>query len=90
MISEQLASKSDYTCTSRGANIPGYSGCLHWTQTLPTHNIMNHRGVYSATTPREYKYISPLTAIESPFTRNGVLSKMITLTNPYNPFINQP
>lgn len=75
-----------YTPSVRRANIPGYTGCLHWKQTNEAHQFMDHSTLHSTTTPRSFPKLSVEYLQRSPFTRTGVLSKMVTLTSPYNPF----
>ena len=67
------------TNISRGANIPGYMGHVHWTMTSPP-NSANQ-----LTSARTHRHI-PLDEEPSPFRRSSPLSKMITLVPPHNPF----
>eukprot|EP00731_Ephydatia_muelleri_P008375 Em0004g713a len=67
------------TTISRGANIPGYMGHVHWTMTSPP-NSANQ-----LTSARTHRHI-PLDEEPSPFRRSSPLSKMITLVPPHNPF----
>jgi hypothetical protein len=71
------------TKTACKQNIPGYTGCVYWSAKHPTNS--NFGLPIKTTTARVHRPI-PLEEEYSPFHRTGVLSKMVTLTYPYNPF----
>ncbi|XP_065897184.1 protein SPMIP7-like [Dysidea avara] len=72
-----------HTKISRTSNIPGYTGCVHWSNRLPAHSNMPKPEPTS--TSRVHRAL-PLEENGSPFIRTGVLSKTVILTSPYNPF----
>ncbi|GAB1295817.1 Spermatogenesis-associated protein 48 [Apodemus speciosus] len=76
-------SKLLYTNTSRSANIPGYTGKVHFTATHPTNaNI-------PSTMPSADSEMNRLLLQEMRvdcFRHQGPLSRMVTTVKPYNPF----
>lgn len=71
------------TKISRRANIPGYTGQVHWANSSPAHHNMPIPEPTS--TARVHRYI-PLEDELSPFRRDGVLSKTVTTVSPHNPY----
>ncbi|XP_062517794.1 protein SPMIP7-like [Corticium candelabrum] len=71
------------TKTACKQNIPGYCGHVHWTAKHVTNSDLG--SPLKTTTGRIHRPI-PLEEEQSPFSRTGILSKMVTLTHPYNPF----
>nr|XP_034364069.1 spermatogenesis-associated protein 48 isoform X3 [Arvicanthis niloticus] len=75
-------SKLHYTNTSRSANIPGYTGKVHFTATHPTNSNI------PSTTPADSE-MNRLLLQEmrvDRFRHQGPLSQMVTTVKPYNPF----
>lgn len=64
-------------------NIPGYTGCVHWTHTHSANrlNPIHSRSV-SASVFREVSQLPPT----SRWNRQGPMSKMVTTVPPQNPF----
>ncbi|XP_003383123.1 PREDICTED: uncharacterized protein LOC100640696 [Amphimedon queenslandica] len=72
------------TSTSKKPNIPGYTGCSHWSNDrealsrLPQPNQYTIDFTKRSVPAPDYKC--------SPFVRTSPLSKMITLVSPFNPY----
>ncbi|NP_001388478.1 spermatogenesis-associated protein 48 isoform b [Rattus norvegicus] len=76
-------SKLLYTDTSRSANIPGYTGKVHFTATHPTNSNI------PPTMPLSDSEMNRLLLQEmrvDRFRHQGPLSQMVTTVKPYNPF----
>lgn len=77
--------KPRYSETSRRGNIPGYTGCVLFSAHHPTHS--QERDPKASTTSRVHRELKVPTKVQlSPFRHKGPMSKMVTLTSPYNPF----
>lgn len=71
--------------TSRRGNIPGYTGCVLFTAHHPSHS--REPDPKASTTARVHRELKVPTQVQlSPFRHKGPMSKMVTLTCPYNPF----
>ncbi|XP_049997006.1 protein SPMIP7 isoform X2 [Alexandromys fortis] len=82
-VAQPRLSKLLYTNTSRGANIPGYTGKVHFTATHPTNSNI------PSTTPSpdsEMNRIFREEMIVDRFRHQAPLSRMVTTVKPYNPF----
>ncbi|XP_023445246.2 protein SPMIP7 [Dasypus novemcinctus] len=82
-LGKPRASKLLYTHTSRTANIPGYTGKVHFTATHPANSNI------PSTTPSpdsEVHRILRKDAEVDLFRHQAPLSRMVTTVKPYNPF----
>lgn len=78
-------SQPRFTDTARRGNIPGYSGCVLFSAHHPTHS--KEPDPKATTTARIHRTLKVPTKVQlSPFRHKGPMSKMVTLTRPYNPF----
>lgn len=69
----------------RRGNIPGYTGCVLFTAHHPSHS--KEVDPKACTTARVYRELKVPSKVHlSPFKHKGPMSKMVTLTRPYNPF----
>ncbi|XP_040820949.1 spermatogenesis-associated protein 48 isoform X1 [Ochotona curzoniae] len=76
-------SKPHYTSTGRAANIPGYTGKVHFTATHPANSNI------PPTTPSPDSQLHCVLRKEMKvdlFRHQGPLSQMVTTVKPYNPF----
>lgn len=77
--------KPRYSFTARKANIPGYSGCVLYSDYTPAcNNDPNHWRSTASRTYRQHDEV--LNNRKSPFTKTSSMSRMVTLTHPFNPF----
>uniref|UniRef100_A0A8C6RDT7 Spermatogenesis associated 48 n=1 Tax=Nannospalax galili TaxID=1026970 RepID=A0A8C6RDT7_NANGA len=76
-------SKLHYTNTSRAANIPGYTGKVHFTATHPANSNI------PSTTPSSDSELNRILLQEMQvdlFRHQAPMSRMVTTVKPYNPF----
>ncbi|XP_004630584.1 spermatogenesis-associated protein 48 [Octodon degus] len=82
-LAEPRQSKPLYTSPSRAANIPGYTGKVHFTGTQPANSNI------PSTTPSPdselHRTLQKEMAVDI-FRHQGPLSRMVTTVRPYNPF----
>ncbi|XP_012591440.1 protein SPMIP7 [Microcebus murinus] len=82
-LTEPRCSKPLYTNTIRAANIPGYTGKVHFTATHPANSNI------PSTTPSPdselYRTLRKAMQVDH-FRHQAPLSRMITTVKPYNPF----
>lgn len=84
-IAVTRTSKPRYTDTAKRGNIPGYTGCVLFTAHHPSHS--KEVDPKACTTARVYRELKVPSKVHlSPFKHKGPMSKMVTLTRPYNPF----
>uniref|UniRef100_A0A8C6GUM7 Sperm microtubule inner protein 7 n=1 Tax=Mus spicilegus TaxID=10103 RepID=A0A8C6GUM7_MUSSI len=76
-------SKLQYTNSSRSANIPGYTGKVHFTATHPTNSNIPSR-VPSADSEMNRLLLQEMRVDR--FRHQGPMSQMVTTVKPYNPF----
>ncbi|EGW07733.1 Uncharacterized protein LOC340228-like [Cricetulus griseus] len=82
-VAEPRHSKLLYTNTSCAANIPGYTGKVHFTATHPTNSNI------PSTTPSPDSEMSRFlrqSMEDDRFRHQAPLSRMVTTVRPYNPF----
>nr|XP_519560.3 spermatogenesis-associated protein 48 [Pan troglodytes] len=82
-LAKQRYSKPLYTNTSRAANIPGYTGKVHFTATHPANSNI------PSTTPSPdselHRVFQKEMAVDL-FRHQAPLSRLVTTVRPYNPF----
>ncbi|XP_017724052.1 PREDICTED: uncharacterized protein C7orf72 homolog isoform X1 [Rhinopithecus bieti] len=82
-LAKQRCSKPLYTNTSRAANIPGYTGKVHFTATHPANSNI------PSTTPSPdselHRVLQKEMAVDL-FRHQAPLSRLVTTVRPYNPF----
>ncbi|NP_001388476.1 protein SPMIP7 isoform 6 [Mus musculus] len=76
-------SKLQYTNSSRSANIPGYTGKVHFTATHPTNSNIPSREP-SADSEMNRLLLQEMRVDR--FRHQGPMSQMVTTVKPYNPF----
>ncbi|XP_054551790.1 spermatogenesis-associated protein 48 isoform X2 [Talpa occidentalis] len=82
-LAKPRSSRAIYTNTSRTANIPGYTGKVHFTATHPANSDI------PAATPSSDSEVHHILRKEMEFDlfhRQAPLSRMVTTVGPYNPF----
>ncbi|XP_028738805.2 LOW QUALITY PROTEIN: spermatogenesis-associated protein 48 [Peromyscus leucopus] len=82
-VAKPRHSKLLYTNTSRAANIPGYTGKVHFTATHPTNSNI------PSTTPSPDSEMSRILRQQMEidcFRHQAPMSRMVTTVKPYNPF----
>ncbi|EHH17315.1 protein SPMIP7 [Macaca nemestrina] len=82
-LAKPRCSKPLYTNTSRAANIPGYTGKVHFTATHPANSNI------PSTTPSPdselHRVLQKEMAVDL-FRHQAPLSRLVTIVKPYNPF----
>eukprot|EP00794_Sanderia_malayensis_P003157 gene3157-3626_t len=82
-LTQLRLSKPRYTITSRRGYIPGYTGCVLWTNHQPP--LSAEREPRPESTARAHRRLT-YPPNYSTYKHEGPLSKMVTLTHPFNPF----
>ncbi|XP_028401216.1 spermatogenesis-associated protein 48-like [Dendronephthya gigantea] len=82
---KQRTLKPRYTYTARKGNIPGYAGCvLFYDHTPACVNDPEHLRSTTANTYRPHE--EGQCNSKSPYKKSAPMSRMVTLTRPFNPF----
>jgi len=76
-------SKPRYTMTSKRGYVPGYTGCVYWANSVPP--LSAEKEPRRESTARAHKrFNTPRSS--SGFNHQGPLSRMVTMTHPFNPY----
>eukprot|EP00795_Rhopilema_esculentum_P014424 gene14424-5480_t len=77
------SSKPKYTITSRRGYVPGYTGCVLWANPKPP--LSAEREPRRESTARVHRPLNT-PRNDSAYKHRGPLSRMVTLTHPFNPY----